>query len=246
MPAEQAIAQAVARTNAVLQRVMIAIAQELRVRLASLNTVDGRFVRDQGRLTRNLASDIAEIARDEVPQVIQTIVDDLGTVLEETLRDHPQLGSYRPEITEDLIRLFRGAAEEVARDIVDGTADEVAAAVERIVATGQDLNSAARPVAEAMNTSRRRAATAIERAVREFHERAITEMGKRSEIPFLYVYVGPDETSPNIRPYCAARTGRVMTQEQVDALDPRERFNCRHSLAPVTPEDAEGRPRFEG
>ena len=246
MAAEDAIAQVVARTNAVLQRVMVALAGELRVRLAALDTKNGRFVKDQGRVTRALAQDIAEMARGEVPQVIQTIVDDLGRVLEETLRDHPQLGAYRPEITEDLTRLFRGAAEEVARDIVDGTADEVAAAVERVVATGQEVNRAARPVAVALNTSRRRAATAIERAVREFHERAITEMGKRSEIPFLYVYVGPPESSPNIRPYCAARTGRVLTQEQVDALEPRERFGCRHGVAPITPEDAAGRPRFEG
>jgi hypothetical protein len=246
VPADAVIDEVTRRANGVLQRVMLALARELRTRIRELDTKDGRFIRDQARATQALADDVREMARRRVPGVIQTIVDDLSRVLEETLADHPQLGAYRPEVTQDLVKLFRGGAEEIARDITEGAADEVARAMERVIGAGARIEDAAGPVATALSTTRARASVAIERAVREFNERTIAEMGKRSEVPMLYQYVGPPETSPNIRPYCAARTGRVLTQEQVDDLDPRERFRCRHSIAPLLPEDAAGLPRFRG
>lgn len=231
MSAQNVIDEIVRGAEQVIRRAMLTIAGQLRNRILELDTKNGKFVRDQARITLSLADDIRLLAKEVAPGVVQEVVSDLTDLLQETLNDHPELGKYKPEIGNQLLRVFRSGASEIARVIVDTASDEVTSAIEGVVLAGAPIEDVVGPVAKALNTTRLRATIAVERAVREFHETSLKEMGKNSGLDMVYLYVGPD--TGNIRPYCENRVDKILSQEQADALNPRERFNCRHSLAPV-------------
>lgn len=224
----------------VLNEIAARIAREMESVIATLDTDEGNIEhsRFNAKQIANARRRVREAAKKHgVPAVLKALRKDLPRLLREAI-DEVDLGDFTPEIEKDLQRVLAGQEREIARAIVDGTGDEVARAIRHAV-TGAGKTTVAKTtaaVARALDTSLGRAAVAIERGVREFRETAVIETGARGAAAFdddtiVYRYTGPDDAV--IRPYCAARVGRYLDVEQARDLDPRERFNCRHSPAPL-------------
>jgi len=227
-------AQAYAVTERALRKALKDIARQMMSLLVELDTKQGVFVRDQGRQLSVLDSQLADLLRNRTaPAVLQALRSQLALILDATLSQHRALGGMRPEISATLGEDMVPSLIEVALSITDGGQDLIIEAVTRTIGAGLAPSEVSGPLADALEITRMRAATAIKRAIRELHEITLRRMGEAQDDEFVYVYVGPPADSPNIRPYCARRTGKALTQRAADALDPRKRFNCRHSLAPL-------------
>lgn len=238
MPGEQAIVQATARAESVLQDLAQAILSEIERVLASLDTREGqlesttynlRALEDVRRQVQQVALDqgataIARLLDVELPDVIQASLDEAG------------LGQFAPQITDDVLDFLDGLEQEVVKTLNDTTGD-LARAIRRGVVGGSQTSQLLDAVARSLDTSLGRAATAIEGGIRRFNERVTTETAR--DLGFYYVYIGPDDAKT--RPYCQPRVGKVLTQEQADAAvaNVDGRWNCRHDLAPITLEEAQ-------
>lgn len=231
----------------VLEQLAERIVRDMRDVVSSLNIDEGKIEGGRFNLAQvaNARRRVREAAKKHgVPSVLKALRKDLPRLLREVV-DELDLGDFRPEIERDLERVLRGQEREIARAIVDGTSDEVASAIRQAV-TGAGRTTVAKAtaaVARAVDTSLGRAAVAVERGVREFRETAVIETGARAsraldDDVIVYEYVGPDDGVT--RPYCQARVGRYLTIDQARDLAPRERFNCRHSPAPVRLSEARG------
>jgi len=232
--ADQTVNSGTQAAEKALQKALVTIARRMNSLLIKLNTDDGILLRDQGKQLLALDKEVRALLKSRgVKPVLNELVLNLRSTLEATLDDHESLGDFTPEIMEQILDVFEPQAQEVINTIVDGGTDEVIDAVTRAIATGQPVDSLSDKVAKALDTTQNKATTAVNRALRELNEATVKRMGAAQPDPFFYVYVGPPATSPNIRPYCARRTGKALTQKAADTLDPKKRFNCRHSLAPV-------------
>lgn len=227
-------AAVVAAAESALRQSLRDIAREMSRTLSALDSKDGVLLKDQGRQLQALDAQVSELlSQRAVPSVLDTLRNNMSLLLDVTLQEHRALGPYRAEIGSDLSTVMLAQMAEVSNAIAVDGRDFIVQAITRAIATGLPITEIATPVADALEVTRSRAVTAVQRAIREFHETTLKRMGALQPDAFGYVYVGPPEDSPNIRPFCAARVGKVLTQEQADSLPPRERFNCRHSLAPI-------------
>lgn len=208
---------------------------------------------DEGVLqsTRYNASNVARIRQqvaataeaEGVTAVVEALRAELPEVVAAAVRESEIPDRFAADITEDLLRVVQEQEREVVRAIVGNTSDAVAAATRQAITGALDVQALQRQVARAIDVTMGQAAVALDRAVREVSDRALIEAGRIASEqleeggPFVFVYTGPDDAVT--RPYCDARVGRYLTQEQADALDPRERFNCRHVPTPIPLAEAE-------
>ncbi len=239
MPADDLLDIASGRIARILAELADNLARELLLAIGRLNTQGGNIKRD-----RDNAASVVEIrrqiaaiaARDGVPTVLRAMSEDLPEVVQEALRDHPGLGIYAPEIVGDLERFFAAHAEDVAAYLTEDAPLELARVIRRGVTSGLDLSDLQAELAQRLDTTMGRAAVLADRGMRDFHEAAVKETGRKAAEALgetlVYVYVGPEDGVT--RDYCEARVDKYLTQEQADALDPTERYNCRHSLAATT------------
>jgi len=235
-----AIDNANRRARTILARLADRLTRELTDLIASLDTTDGvteqtRHNLDQVLRIREQTAQVAQ--RIGVPDVIGQLRAALPDVVAETLKEFPELGNFAPQITSDLLRVLQGQEIEIARVLTAVAADEVASAVRASVTGALSITDITSRVARTMEVSMARAATTIDRAVRDFHEttaRLQVDNVNEAAPPgqdLVFIYAGPVDSLT--RPYCRKRVNKILTSAQVEALDPTERYNCRHRPAPI-------------
>lgn len=237
------------RVVVVLNEIAARLTAEIEALVAQLDT-DGGVIQQTAYNANNVARIRAEVLalaeQEGVPSVLEVLRGELPGVIQQAIADYPVPDDAIAVITEDLLAVVEGQEAEVARVIGGGSADAVASAVRQSLTGALDVAALQANVARALDTSLGRAAVALDRAVREVQDRALILAGEAADETFVYVYTGPDDAVT--RPYCEARVGRYLTQEQANALDPAERYNCRHLPAPLPLREAlaQGIPAFEG
>lgn len=255
MTAEAAILDAVSAVDDALIELAKTLDDEARRLLDRLDREGGRLVS-----TRDNLASIAEIRRQieavateqGLPRVMAVLDDKIPLIIQEALgSDYPVLGEFLPRIAQDVERALAGVVDDVARQMASGVADDLAKAVRLSITSGADVSKLATSIGQQMDASLGRVATLIERSIREVTEVSLKaageEAGKELGLAMGYVYIGPDDGKTR-DPYCKDRLDKVLTQAQADALDPSERYNCRHGLAPIVYEDAieQGIKPYEG
>lgn len=238
MPGEIAIRQASAEADAILRDLALALNEEIKRIIATLDTKEGMLestkynLRSVVEAQRQLQAIIDEVGG---PAIAELLDRRLPEVIESNLAQS-DLGAFAPQITDDVLDFLDGLEKEVLKSLNDTTGD-LARAVRRGIVGTRTTTELLEAVAKSLDTSLGRASVAIEGGIRRFNERVITDTAR--DLGFLYVYIGPDDTKT--RPYCKPRVGKVLTQEQADAAvaNVDGRWNCRHDLAPITREEAE-------
>ncbi|MGB1373626.1 MAG: hypothetical protein ACPG6R_10930 [Aequoribacter sp.] len=245
MPTDKAINAANARLRLVLTEVAARVARELAALVAQLDSAGGvtQNTRHNLNQVRAIRQQVREIAEQEaLPAVLESLRGELPKIVQETLADYPQLGRFAPQITGDLVRLASGIEAEIAEVLTSQAPDALAKAMRASITGALSMQDLQSEVARALDTTLGRAAVAIDRGVRDFHEGALIRQSEiASELidgDFLFLYVGPDDT--RTRPYCDARLDKVLTRADVEALDPTERYNCRHRPVPVLSSEVAG------
>lgn len=245
MPVETLIAARTSRTIERLAEIALRVAAEAAGLLAQIETdAEGRVVDSRANLRRvdAVRLRVAELADAlGAPVVRDAMLGELDVLVAEALADYPQIPSdFRPEVANDLRRALEGAVDEVVRVLREDAPDDVARALRQVVTGALPSEELTRQVARGLQTSLSRAAVAIDRGLREVSERAVVATAEDAATPdgdrFVYVYEGPDDGRQ--RPYCDARVGRYLTAAQARALEPRERYNCRHNPVPILLSDA--------
>lgn len=245
------------RTQQAIERlaeIALRIAAEASGLLARLEFEDG----DLKATKRNLQvvdavrRRVAEMGDDlGAPVIRDALYGEIDTLVAEALADFPQIPSdFRPEIANDLRRVLDGAADEVVKVLNQDAPADVARALRQVLTGALPSDNLVATVARGLQTSLSRAATAIDRGLRQVTENAVRATAEDAELPdgevFVFVYEGPDDS--RTRPYCDVRVGKYLTAKQVSGLDPTERYNCRHQPVPLLRSDAQARgiQPFEG
>lgn len=246
--------EAIRRISSVLLQIAARLEAEVAALVAELDTKGG-VLENTAHNASNIArirQQVADVAeREGVPRVVEMLRQELPEVVRQVMAQHPVPAEFSVDVTRELLTVLQGQEQEIAAAIVDGASSEVAAAMRHAVSGAVDVRTLQARVSRALDTSLGRAAVALDRAVREMGDRALVAAGaEASELldadEFVYVYEGPDDAVT--RPYCDARVGRYLTADQARALEPRERFNCRHVPTPrlLSEVIAEGVQPFEG
>lgn len=225
----------------ILREIAERLEQEIAALTADLDTKSGSLEQTKyntanvARIRQRVAEVAEEVGANQVTAILRQ---ELPDVIKAVLAQNEMPLEFTADVQQDLMRIMRGMELEVTQAIVQGTSGEVASAVRSAVTGGMDYAGLRAKVAGALDTSLGRAATGLDRAVREMGDRALIEAGKQAPGgEWVYLYEGPKDGAN--RPYCAARVGRYMTADQADALDPRERFGCRHVPVPIPLEIAQ-------
>ncbi len=142
-------------------------------------------------------------------------------------------GRASPLVGVDVRAYATATADAVAHQLREDAAPSLAKAIRQRLTVGAETRAVRLEVSRQAEISLGRTGTLIERAVRSYREHEITAVGGvGTGDPLVFLYVGPPQSSPNIRDYCAARVGKLIHGGARGLVD-RHRFNCRHSLAPI-------------
>lgn len=254
MPLEPRLLQASRAADFILADLAAALEEAVTRLVARLDTSGGvtQTSAQNAQVVAQVRRQVAEVTRARgLPALTDALTAELPDIVREALQaDFPELGEFAPAIEVDLVRYFSEDVERGLADIPQQVAADVARAVRQSVTVGETVDGLLAKVADSLDTSLGRASVLVERKIRNFAEEGLRRAGEAAaeEVgePLVYEYVGP--TDGKVRPYCQARVGKYLSQAQADALDDSQRYNCRHSLAPLLLEDAlaEGMEPFRG
>lgn len=247
MSAELSILAAKAELDQALVEIARIVERELMRLVAEMDTAGKvlQSTKDNIANVMEIRARVQEIAyREGVPRVLAVLEREIPLVIKEALAsDYPALGQFAPQIEADLQRVLAGQVDEIASQLGPSIADDLARAAREQIMGGSVVAELEARIAEQLDVSLGRVSVLLERTVREVHDESMRRSGQAaSEVlgeEIVYVYVGPDDSVT--RDYCDARVGRYLDQAEADGLDPRQRFNCRHSLAPILKSEAEKR-----
>lgn len=168
----------------------------------------------------------------------------------QAVADSVDLGAFNADTAKDIGRLVSGQADEVLKTFEEGAA-EIGKAMRAAVATAAPIDDLIEEVARVIDTTYLRAMAAVDAAVmasgRLVTLQAGEDMAKELGAVTVYKVVGPSDGKT--RPWCREHVGKAYTREALDGDDNGENqpkpvsatlggFNCRHSLAPMTLEEA--------
>jgi hypothetical protein len=251
MAADDFIDRMGARTAKLLARLAKRLEKDLERIIAKLDTDEGRLenTRHNAAQIRAIRRQVIEVAqREGMKELVKQLEKDLPKLVDEVLRDFPDLGDFNPDIKADLDRLFKGQAEEIGK-LFGNAADDIALAVQDAVTGSKDISRLVSRVADKLDTSFGRAFVATDTAIRGYARTATVEQGesaKEAGVEFVYFYGGPEDKVT--RPFCDEHIGKAFTKEALDELDNGQigpvsafmgGYRCRHFLAPMTVEQAE-------
>lgn len=157
------------------------------------------------------------------------------------------------------------SAERSLTRLVDGTLDALLlrkdAAAERLrkavvvgLKTNAQIPDLLDDLAEEAGLELRQAIVEVDTQLMGLHRDATATESQAAGID-LYTYEGPDDGIT--RPFCAPLVGRITTLQDLDAMDPGPSqprpvsrflggFRCRHSLAPISLEEAQAMVKERG
>lgn len=185
--------------------------------------------------------------RDAGVQVVEEEIERAAAeVAAQVLATAPGAADFAPRATARIETVLRGQIDQLANVWSDG-ADSLRLAIDRGVVSGLDLRELTDRVTAALEMTFAQAETVVNSAIMGVQRAALLEVGEESGEPLVYAYLGADDSKT--RPFCAAHKDRAYTKAALDRLDngagqPKPvsvflgGYNCRHTLAPMTPEDA--------
>ena len=124
-------------------------------------------------------------------------------------------------------------------------ADEMRRAINAGISTGGSLADLVEEVAARLQVAVVRAQAAVDAAVMASGRRALMLQADAAGLDYVFAYVGPLDAKN--RPFCKAFVGRAVSKARMATLDNGQGlpvrdfcggYNCRHSWAPLTREDA--------
>lgn len=146
----------------------------------------------------------------------------------------------------ELQQIIDGQTKEVA-SLLGKASDEIRQAINLGVSSGADLSGLMRTVADRIHASMSQAAAAIDAGVMGVGRAAVFADAEATMGPNLvFLYTGP--STGRVRPFCAQYVGKALTVATLDSLDNGQLnpvstfcggYNCRHTLAPMTRQEAE-------
>jgi hypothetical protein len=234
---------AVEELSAAIARVVVRLRAYLAEELKDGVTVNAELA---AKLEASLSGVLTELGYDQAVEQVLTSFEAVAERNEAHLAD--TLGVS-----------FSSANREALGAFVSGTVDELlrykgeaGAAVKEAVLVGvtshaprEDLVAA---VAHTAEVTLRQAVTEVDTSIMAFHREALQSEAEDAGFD-LFEYVGPDDGLT--RPFCQRHVDRIYTTGDLDdedngqGLEPTSRYlggyNCRHSLAPVTVEEAQKR-----
>lgn len=229
-----------------LQREIAALLSRLDTRNGVL-TSDGEALAQAAETKLNVDRALANAGVGELDdELVELVADMVEAVAEE----------YGIEFSPDSLTEVEAIARDALRDVRgnwENAIDEIQRAVDLGVTTGLDLGDVTRAVALQLETTQKRAETAVDTAIMGAQRAATLDLAEGAGVD-LYEYVGPTGGG-NLRPFCSELVGKVFSKEALDSLenDPLRGnqpspvsvylggYNCRHSLAPITREQATAR-----
>lgn len=242
------------RARVRLEQMRDVTVREMRRLLSRLDTAPG-----SSKLTADKAA-LATVARTRVAIVTELrargglVVDaaeQASADAAQTVADKVDLGKFNAETAKDIGRLVSGQADEVLKTF--GAAEEsIGQAMRAAVSTAAPIDDLIDEVAQVVETTYLRAMAAVDAAVmasgRLVMLQAGEEMAEELGTTTVYKVVGP--TDGKTRPWCREHVGNAYTRRALDGDDNGERqpkpvsamlggYNCRHSLAPMTLEEAQ-------
>lgn len=168
-------------------------------------------------------------------------------------------------IEDRLSRSMSGAAERTLTRLVDGTLEALLlrkdSAAERLreavvvgLKTNAQIPDLLDQLAEEAGLELRQAIVEVDTQLLGLHRDATATESQAAGID-LFTYEGPDDGIT--RPFCAPMVGKITTLQDLDGMDPGPSqprpvsrflggYRCRHSLAPISLEDAQAMVEEEG
>lgn len=233
------------RASADLVELLKRLDRDIRRLLAALDTARGsdQLVSDREALVT------AVRVRQQVAQLLAergqaAVVDIASTRALEAARAVIGEASLPVEAMPELQRIVEGQTADVAAVFAEA-ADEMRRAINAGISTGGSLADLVEQVAARLQVAVVRAQAAVDAAVMASGRRALMMQAEATGIDYVFAYVGPEDAKN--RPFCKALVGRAVSARRMVALDNGQGlpvrdfcggYNCRHSWAPLTREDA--------
>ncbi len=229
-----------------LGQVLTLLRQRIRTLVRTLETDEtGRVVATSANLRRALAlrNDIRRALesagyRRLANAALDVPLDRLAAV---ALRGTPDvtsvpasaLNALRRVRFDELLNVGADIATTIWRSVLDG------------VTGARPLVDLVNDIADAMDTSARRARTVYDTAL-SIYSRQVGQTGATGAPGELFFYVGPVDTK--VRPFCLSRVGKVYSRSEIDDMDNGQLpnvmltgggYNCRHVFSRVSALDQE-------
>lgn len=218
--------------------------------LAQMDGSDGRALTSSADNLRNAMEVRAQILaalRDAGAEALEDELEQAAAeVAAEVLQTVPGSAEFAPRAIQQIERVLRGQVDELA-NVWDAGADTLRLAIDRGVITGLPLEDLIERVEGALDLTFSQAETVVNSAIMGTHRATLLAVAEETGEELVYLYVGPDDGKT--RPFCGQHEGKAFTREALDRLDngagqPKPvsvflgGYNCRHSLAPMTVEEA--------
>ena len=243
--ASDAIAQA-DRGVADLLRLRASLLADIRRLVLTLDTAPGgdRLTRDAAALANSarVVRQIEEALTGKgLPLVADVIVDRAQRAIAAVVPS-----DFAPNAWPEVQAILSGQTAEVA-SVFASAADEMRIAINEGTTRGGSLDAVLSAVAERLDVTLSKAASAVDAAIMASGRRAVVAAAKETGLDLVYLYVGPDDGKN--RDFCKALVGKAVTPslfarlnngQNLPAADFCGGYNCRHSWAPLPLDEAKG------
>lgn len=236
------------RASRDLTELLARLDREIRRLLAALDTARGtdQLVGDREALVTatRVRQQVAQLLTERGQAAITTIASQRALEAANAVIASSDLPTVDIDATPELRRIVEGQTAEVAA-VFTVAADEMRRAINAGISTGGSLADLVEEVAARLNVAVVRAQAAVDAAVMASGRRALMLQAEATGLDYVFAYVGPNDGKT--RPFCKALVGRAVSRARMASLDngqglPTRDFcggyNCRHSWAPLTREDA--------
>lgn len=239
------------RASKDLTELLTRLDREIRRLLAALDTARGtdQLVGDREALVTatRVRQQVAQLLTERGQAAVTTIASQRALEAANAViasSDLPPLPADATDATPELRRIVEGQTAEVAA-VFTVAADEMRRAINAGISTGGSLADLVEEVAARLNVAVVRAQAAVDAAVMASGRRALMLQAEATGLDYVFAYVGPNDGKT--RPFCKALVGRAVSKARMASLDNGQGlpvrdfcggYNCRHSWAPLTREDA--------
>lgn len=235
-----------------LEQLRRALEAEMIRILRELEEDDRGLVSSRENLRNAVAvrAQVLAVLRDAGVQVVEEEVERAAAeVAREVLSfyDPATVEGFAPNALNNVESILRGQIGQLST-VWDEAADTLRLAIDRAVVTGAPLEDLIERVQGALDGTFAQAESVVNSAIMGTLRATTLEMAEAAnDGELVYFYTGPDDGKT--RPFCDQHRGKAYSKAALDALNngvgqpkPVSAFlggyNCRHSLSPMTIEDA--------
>lgn len=234
-------AAAIREMNAALTDIIKSIDEEIIKLSARLDTEGGALKSDKFNLRNvvDIRNQLKEFTTKKAPQLLGAFRDNLPSIVDDVMRQYPDLRRYAPQVIDELLFTFEGQVKDLVKTLNKEVSDELTRALRLSITGSFKVEKMQAQIAKSLGVSQLRTQALIERSVRDFGDQVVKSAGKERQEQtgedLYYLYLGPKDSKN--RPFCKVRVNKALTQKAADSMTgTQERYNCRHNLVVVTGE----------